>query len=75
MGWGETESTWNVGHLSAYCTSPGWRMSVEHLMEWQLEGEIEVLEENLPQFHSLHYKSHVKWRRIEPRPLWWEAGD
>jgi hypothetical protein len=23
FGWGETESTWYVGHYLAYCTSPG----------------------------------------------------
>jgi hypothetical protein len=24
FGWGETESTWYVGHYLAYSTSPGW---------------------------------------------------
>jgi hypothetical protein len=24
LGWGETESTWYVGHWLAYCTSTGW---------------------------------------------------
>jgi hypothetical protein len=43
VGWGETESTWYVGHYLAYCTSPGWRMSMEHLVEWELAGETEVL--------------------------------
>jgi hypothetical protein len=23
LGWGETESTWYVGHYLVYCTSPG----------------------------------------------------
>jgi hypothetical protein len=23
LGWGETESTWYVGHYLAYCTGPG----------------------------------------------------
>jgi hypothetical protein len=26
LGWGETESTWYVGHYLAYCTSPGGEM-------------------------------------------------
>jgi hypothetical protein len=26
LGWGETESTWYVGHYTAYCISPGREM-------------------------------------------------
>jgi hypothetical protein len=36
LGWGETESTWHVGHYFADCTSPWWwiMMSVEQSVEW-----------------------------------------
>jgi hypothetical protein len=32
---------------------------VEKLVEWRLAGETEVLGENLPQLHFVHYKSHM----------------
>jgi hypothetical protein len=34
-------------------------MIVEQSVEYELAGETEVLGENLPQYHSLHHKSHV----------------
>jgi hypothetical protein len=36
IGSGETESTWYVGHYLAYCTSPGWWMTMreEQSAEW-----------------------------------------
>jgi hypothetical protein len=41
-------------------------MSVEHLVEWELAGETEVLWRNLPQCHSVHHKSHVlTWHRTQ----------
>jgi hypothetical protein len=34
--------------------------------EWELAGETEVLGENLPLFHFVHYKSHaLTWARTE----------
>jgi hypothetical protein len=56
---GVTESTWNVGHSLAYCTSSGWCMmiNVEQLVEWELTGETEIPGETLPQCHFVHHKS------------------
>jgi hypothetical protein len=36
-------------------------MSVEQSVEWELEGETEVLGEILPQRHFAHHKSHMTW--------------
>jgi hypothetical protein len=73
----ETESNWNVGLYLAYCTNPGWYMmkSVEHLLEWQFAGEIEVVEENLPNSHFVQLKSHMTWPWIETGPTRYKAGD
>jgi hypothetical protein len=70
LGWGETESTWYVGHYLAYCTSPGWymMMSVEQSVEWELAGETDVLGENLPQCHFVHQKSHTTWPDLGSKP-------
>jgi hypothetical protein len=38
-------------------------------LEWELAGETEVLGENLPQFHFVHYKSHIIWHEIESAQL------
>jgi hypothetical protein len=38
----------------------GWLMNMEHLVGWELAGEIQVLEENLPQFHFIHIKPFIK---------------
>jgi hypothetical protein len=40
-------------------------MSVEQSVEW-LEGETEVLGENLPQCRSVHYKSHTTGPGLQP---------
>jgi hypothetical protein len=59
--------------LLAYCTSPRWQMMeiVEKLVEWRLAGETEVLGENLPQRHFVHYKSHMTltWARTRAAAL------
>jgi hypothetical protein len=42
-------------------------MSMEQSVEWELAGETEVLGENLPKCHFVHYhKSHMTWPGLEP---------
>jgi hypothetical protein len=41
-------------------------MNVERSVEWELGGETEVLEGNLPQCHFVHHKSHMTWPELEP---------
>jgi hypothetical protein len=50
-------------------------MSMEHLVEWELAGEIEVLGEKLPQCHFVQHKSHTTWSGIEPGPPRWDDDD
>jgi hypothetical protein len=50
-------------------------MSVKQSVEWELAGEIEVLEENLPQHYFVNHKSHMTRPGIEPGPPPWEAGE
>jgi hypothetical protein len=52
-----------------------WLWCVEQSVEWELAGETEVLEENLPQYHSVYQKSHNTWPVLEPVLPVWEAGD
>jgi hypothetical protein len=50
-------------------------MSMENLVERKLAGEIEELGENLPQYQSVHNKSHMAWPAMEALPSRWDAGD
>jgi hypothetical protein len=76
LGWGETESTWHVGHYSAHCTSRGcWMMiTMKQSVEW-LPEEAEVLVENLPYCRFVHHKSHMACPGLETLQPRWEAGD
>jgi hypothetical protein len=48
---------------------------VEQLVESRLAGKTEVLGENLPQRHFVHYKSHMSRSGLKPVPPLWEASD
>jgi hypothetical protein len=63
LGWGETESTWYVGHYLGLSYLPRMMMCVEQSVEWTLAGETEVLGEILLQCHFVHHKSHMAWDR------------
>jgi hypothetical protein len=50
------------------------KMIVEKQMKCRLTGETEVLRENLPQRHVVHYDSHKTRPGFEPGPPRWEAS-
>jgi hypothetical protein len=48
---------------------------VVQLVELRLPVETEVIGENLPKRHVVHYKSHMTSPWLEPGPRRWEASD
>jgi hypothetical protein len=48
---------------------------MEQLVEWRLEGETELLGENLLWRHFVRHKSHTTWSVLESGPPRWLAGD
>jgi hypothetical protein len=53
----------------------GYLMNLEQLDERELAWEIEVLWENLPQYHFVHHKSLMTWPGIKRGSPRREAGD
>jgi hypothetical protein len=41
-------------------------MNSEQFVEWKLEGETEVLAENLPKWRFVHHKPHMNWPGWNP---------
>jgi hypothetical protein len=50
-------------------------MNVEQSVEWELEGDTEVVGENLPQYNFVHHKSHTIWLGLKPRLPRLETSD
>jgi hypothetical protein len=42
-------------------------MNTEHLVEWELAGEVEIFQENPSQRQSFDHKPHMTWPGIEAR--------
>jgi hypothetical protein len=59
---------WVLRPLLAYCTSPGWQVTVivEKLVEWRFAGETEALRKDLPQRQFVHHKSHILYPGLNP---------
>jgi hypothetical protein len=64
--WRETESTWNIGHHLAYCTSPVWwmMMSMEQSVEW-MEMETEVCK-----IWGFHCSDYAQWCLLGCYAVW-----
>jgi hypothetical protein len=62
---GETEVL-GENHYTALVVD-GW-MSMENWWNDTDRGKLKFSEKNLPQWHSVHLKSHVDWPGIEPGP-------
>jgi hypothetical protein len=68
----ESSSCWPL--IGLLCLS--WViMMMKNLVEWRLAGETEVLGENLPLRHYVHYKSHLTRPGLEPGLPQWEASN
>jgi hypothetical protein len=74
LRWGETESTWYVGHYFAYCTSPGWWWGVwssRWKENWQ--GKPKYSEKTCRS--ATLSTTKPTWFGLEPVPPRWESGD
>jgi hypothetical protein len=52
----------------------GRLIHMEQLVEWELEGETEILAEIPIQYTSSTSKSHMTWTGTKPSPPRWETG-
>jgi hypothetical protein len=41
----------------------------------ELTGEIEVLGENMSQYHFVHHNPYMTYSGTEPGPTRWQSGD
>jgi hypothetical protein len=53
----------------------GWVFYVMRLADANWQGKQEYSEDNPPHYHIIHYKSRMKWPRIELGQPRREAGD
>jgi hypothetical protein len=74
FGWVDSESIWYFGHELTYSISPGWYMSIWHLVEREFARQIEILMRNLR--YTILFTTNPTWRSgTEPGPPRWEVGD
>jgi hypothetical protein len=77
-GGGGVESSWVYSArrpLIGLLYLPREIFMMENLVKWRLAGKTEVLWENLPQHHFVHYKPHLTRPGLEPGPPRWEASE